>query len=97
MVTPLALDEFNGTRGDFYKNMFAKCPASHPGTADEIANVAELLIRDRGAFITVPPHRWRRDRQLLLWLTETGGGGAIKQAAPHYEARSFPSKSVSNA
>ncbi len=27
IVTPLALDEFNGPRGDFYKNMFAKCPA----------------------------------------------------------------------
>lgn len=27
IVTPLALDEFNGPRGGFYKNMFAKCPA----------------------------------------------------------------------
>lgn len=52
IVTPLAMDEFNGPRGDFYKNMFAKCPAGRPGTADEIANVAELLMSDRGAFIT---------------------------------------------
>lgn len=52
VVTPLALDEFNGPRGDFYKNMFAKCPAGRPGTADEIANVAGLLMSDRGAFIT---------------------------------------------
>ena len=52
IVTPLALDEFNGTRGDFYKNMFAKCPAGRPGTADEVANVAELLMSDKGAFIT---------------------------------------------
>lgn len=52
IVTPLALDEFNGPRGDFYKNMFAKCPAGRPGTADEIANVAELLMSNRGAFIT---------------------------------------------
>lgn len=52
IVTPLAIDEFNGSRGDFYKNMFAKCPAGRPGTADEIANVAELLMSDRGAFIT---------------------------------------------
>ena len=52
IVTPLALDEFNGPRGEFYKNMFAKCPAGRPGTADEIANVAELLMSDRGAFIT---------------------------------------------
>lgn len=52
VVTPLALDEFNGPRGDFYKNMFANCPAGCPGTADEIANVAELLMCDKGAFIT---------------------------------------------
>ena len=52
IVTPLAIDEFNGIRGDFYKNMFAKCPAHRPGTADEVANVAELLMSDKGAFIT---------------------------------------------
>ena len=52
IVTPLAVDEFNGPRGDFYKNMFKKCPAGRPGTADEIANIAELLLSDRGAFIT---------------------------------------------
>lgn len=52
IVTPLAIDEFNGPRGDFYKNMFAKCPAGRPGTADEVANVAELLMSPKGAFIT---------------------------------------------
>jgi NAD(P)-dependent dehydrogenase (short-subunit alcohol dehydrogenase family) len=52
IVTPLAIDEFNGPRGDFYKNMFAKCPAGRPGTADEVANVAELLMGPKGAFIT---------------------------------------------
>ena len=52
IVTPLAVDEFNGPRGDFYKNMFARCPAGRPGTADEVANVAELLMSDKGAFIT---------------------------------------------
>lgn len=52
VVTPLALDEFNGPRGDFYKNMFAKCPAGRPATADEVANVAELLMSPKGAFIT---------------------------------------------
>lgn len=52
IVTPLALDEFNGPRGDFYKNMFAKCPVGRPGTADEVANVAELLMSDKGAFIS---------------------------------------------
>ena len=52
IVTPLAIDEFNGPRGDFYKNMFANCPAGRPGTADEVANVAELLMSNKGAFIT---------------------------------------------
>lgn len=52
IVTPLAIDEFNGPRGDFYKNMFAKCPAGRPGTADEVANVAELLMGPQGVFIT---------------------------------------------
>lgn len=52
IVTPLAIDEFNGPRGEFYKNMFAKCPAGRPGTADEVANVAELLMSDKGRFIT---------------------------------------------
>ena len=52
IVTPLAIDEFNGPRGDFYKNMFAKCPAGRPGTADEMANIAELLLSNAGAFIT---------------------------------------------
>ena len=52
IVTPLAIDEFNGPRGDFYKNMFAKCQAGRPGTADEVANVAELIMSEKGAFIT---------------------------------------------
>ena len=52
VVTPLAIDEFNGLRGDFYKNMFAKSPAGRPATADEIAALAELIMGPAGAFIT---------------------------------------------
>jgi len=52
IVTPLAIDEFNGIRGDFYKNMFAKCLAGRPGTADEVADVAELVMSERAQFIT---------------------------------------------
>lgn len=52
IVTPLAIDEFNGPRGDFYKNMFAKCPAGRPGTADEVGALAELIMGPQGAFIT---------------------------------------------
>lgn len=69
IVTPLAIDEFNGPRGDFYKNMFAKCPAGRPGTADEVADVAELLMSERAQFIT-GFHifgRWRGNSFLLLW------------------------------
>ena len=52
IVTPLAIDEFNGPRGDFYRNMFAKCPAGRPGTADEVGALAELVMGPQGAFIT---------------------------------------------
>lgn len=52
IVTPLTLDEFNGPRGAFYKNMFQKCPAKRPGTPDEVGHVAELLLGEQGGFIT---------------------------------------------
>ena len=52
IVTPLAIDEFNGPRGDFYKNMFAKCPAGRPGTADEVGALAELVMGPAEAFVT---------------------------------------------
>lgn len=52
IVTPLAQDEFRGPRGDFYKNMFAKCPARRPGTPDEVAHVAALLMSPQAAFLT---------------------------------------------
>lgn len=52
IVTPLAIDEFNGPRGDFYKNMFTKCPAGRPGTADEVANIAEILLSEKADFIS---------------------------------------------
>lgn len=52
VITPLAMDEINGLHAEFYRNMFAKCPAGRPGMADEVANVAELLLSEKGAFIT---------------------------------------------
>lgn len=51
IVTPLAVDEFNGSRSEFYKNIFAQCPAGRPGTPDEVANVAELLLTEKADFI----------------------------------------------
>lgn len=44
IITPLALDEINGPRGDFYRNMFAHCPAGRPGTPDEVAELAQLVL-----------------------------------------------------
>ena len=52
IVTPLALDEFSGPRGDFYRKMFASAPSGRPGTADEVAAAAEFLMSDRASFIT---------------------------------------------
>lgn len=52
IVTPLAIDEFNGPRGDFYKDMFKRCPSGRPGTADEVANLAQLIMSPAGDFIT---------------------------------------------
>lgn len=52
IVTPLAIDEFNGPIGDFYKIMFANCPSKRLGTADEVVKVAELLLENKGSFIT---------------------------------------------
>ena len=60
-MTPLAIDEFNGPRGDFYKNMFAKCPAGRPGTADEVANVADCIFLYSGQLVfvcDVPEKSW---------------------------------------
>ncbi len=52
IMTPLAVDELNGPRGDGYKKMFESMVTKRPGTPDEIANLAELLMDRRGAFIT---------------------------------------------
>lgn len=52
IMTPLAVDELNGPRGDGYRKMFDSMVTKRPGTPDEIANLAELLMDRRGAFIT---------------------------------------------
>lgn len=68
IVTPLALDEFNGVRGEFYKKMFAQCPAHRPGTADEVANVAELLMSNRGALSPALIFWWMEVLRLLIFM-----------------------------
>ena len=52
IMTPLALDELNGPRGAGYKKMFDSMVTKRPGTPDEIAGLAELLMDRHSAFIT---------------------------------------------
>lgn len=52
IMTPLARDEFNGSNGAGYRRMVELAPAGRAGTPDEVATVAELLMSERGAFIT---------------------------------------------
>lgn len=52
IITPLANDELNGLRGEEYRKMLDLCPAGRAGTPDEVAAVAELLMSERGAFIS---------------------------------------------
>ena len=52
IITPLAKDELNGPRGDGYRKMINSCAVGRAGTPDEVANVAQLLMGQDGAFIT---------------------------------------------
>lgn len=52
IMTPLAKDELSGPRGTGYRRMIELCPVGRAGTADEVANVAALLMGEDGAFIT---------------------------------------------
>ena len=52
VITPLALDELTGPRGEGYRRMIELSPAGRAGTPDEVATVAALLLGPDGAFIT---------------------------------------------
>lgn len=52
IYTPLANDELNGSRKEFYRNMLRKLPVGRAGSPDEIANLAELIMSEKGAYIT---------------------------------------------
>lgn len=52
IITPLAMDELTGPRGEGYRRMLAGSPAGRAGTPDEVATVAALLLGPDGAFIT---------------------------------------------
>jgi NAD(P)-dependent dehydrogenase (short-subunit alcohol dehydrogenase family) len=52
IMTPLAKDELTGPRGEGYRRMIETSAAGRPGTPDEVANVAALLMGADGGFIT---------------------------------------------
>jgi NAD(P)-dependent dehydrogenase (short-subunit alcohol dehydrogenase family) len=52
IITPLAVDELAGPRGEGYRRMLEESPAGRAGTPDEVATVAALLMGPDGAFIT---------------------------------------------
>ena len=52
IVTPLAHDELNGERADFYRAMLKKMPAGRAGTPDEVAALAAHIMGPEGGFIT---------------------------------------------
>lgn len=52
IITPLANGELTGPRGAGYRRMIDLCPVGRAGTPDEVAAVADLLMGERGGFIT---------------------------------------------
>ena len=52
IITPLANDELNGSRGESYRKMISASAAGRAGTPDEVGALAALLMSEAGAFIT---------------------------------------------
>lgn len=52
VITPLAVDELTGPRGEGYRRMIKLSPVGRAGTPDEVASVAALLMGSDGSFIT---------------------------------------------
>jgi NAD(P)-dependent dehydrogenase (short-subunit alcohol dehydrogenase family) len=52
VITPLAVDELTGPRGEGYRRMIELSPVGRAGTPDEVASVAALLMGSDGGFIT---------------------------------------------
>ena len=52
IITPLAIDELNGPRGEGYRRMIDLSPVGRAGTPDEVAGVAALLMGSDGGFLT---------------------------------------------
>ena len=52
VFTPLANDELNGERKDFYRKMLAELPTGRGGTPDEIGALAEFIMGGNGGYIS---------------------------------------------
>ena len=52
VFTPLANDDLNGERKDFYRTMLANLPAGRGGTPDEIGVLAEFIMGGNGGYIS---------------------------------------------
>ena len=52
VITPLAREELEGTRGAGYRRMLDLSPAGRAGTPDEIGALAAHIMGESGAFIT---------------------------------------------
>ena len=52
IITPLAADELKGPRGEGYRKMLAGSPAGRAGTADEVGDLAQFLMSEKGRFIS---------------------------------------------
>ena len=52
IITPLARDELDGPNGAGYRRMLELSPAGRAGIPDEVGTVGELLMTERGVFIT---------------------------------------------
>ena len=52
VFTPLANDELNGERKDFYRKMLAELPAGRGGSPDEIGALAEFIMGGNGGYIS---------------------------------------------
>lgn len=76
VITPLARDELTGPRGEGYRRMLELSPAGRAGTPDEVGTVGELLMTDRGAFITGSDILMDGGATASYWYGPLAPGGA---------------------